>query len=92
MGTNTGNTTISGGTYVAGVFDAYMGSSVIAAHNLSRVEGLHACVKAMNLNLGQLVAIVDKYLNDHPERWGNPMAALTFTALAEACQKQGRPF
>lgn len=36
-------------------------------------------------NSGQLQAIVDRFLQDHPERWHEGMGVLFFLAMKEAC-------
>ena len=41
------------------------------------------CVE--NMSYGQMEAIITKYVNDHPERWDNAIAALAFVALQQAC-------
>jgi hypothetical protein len=33
---------------------------------------------------GQIIAVVSKYLKNHPEKWGEPAAALVVRALTEA--------
>jgi hypothetical protein len=54
--------------YVAGVADA-LSSSVCSPNNTT---------------LGQVLAIVAKYFNEHPEQWSKPANVLIATALAQA--------
>ncbi|MCG6533887.1 MAG: hypothetical protein L7F78_04190 [Syntrophales bacterium LBB04] len=37
-----------------------------------------------NANVGQIVAVVTKYVRDHPEKWNEPAADLVIKALQEA--------
>ena len=39
---------------------------------------------------GQIVGIVDKYINDHPEGWHYRMAGAMFIAMAAACNLPAR--
>ena len=41
----------------------------------------------MKMKYGQHVAIVDKFMNDHPERWNYSMAEIIWKAMNEACKK-----
>ena len=77
--------------YVAGAFDGMLLAPQFAGANLPRSERLEQCGQAMNLDDGQLVAIVDKYLADHPEYLGYPMNYSVYNALDDACNKTGHP-
>ncbi|TRZ50641.1 hypothetical protein D4S03_06450 [bacterium] len=55
--------------YVAGISDA-------TADILWRLQ--------KNVNMGQICAIVSKYLKNHPERWNESAAILVIAALQEA--------
>jgi hypothetical protein len=37
------------------------------------------------MRIGQMVAIVDKAIKDHPEKWNQSIASFVDLALAEAC-------
>jgi hypothetical protein len=47
------------------------------------VNSTIACWRGMRY--GQLLAIVDKYVADHPERWHEPIAELVRAALTNVC-------
>lgn len=47
------------------------------------------CAVGMNSTRGQQSAIVDKYVANHPEKWGFPLPLLIFNALTEACSAAG---
>jgi hypothetical protein len=36
---------------------------------------------------GQITAMVDKHMKDHPESWHDPMADLILGAVRRACDK-----
>jgi hypothetical protein len=36
-----------------------------------------------NVNMGQIIAIVSKYIKNHPERWNEPAVVLVIDALKE---------
>jgi hypothetical protein len=55
-------------SYVAGVFDAIVSTLCITK----------------NISLGQTIAIVAKYLKEHPENWGNPAFEQVRSALLHA--------
>ena len=50
--------------------------------NVSRMS---RCGRRPGVTRGQNVEVVTKYLRDHPEHWHQPMAAIVFVALREAC-------
>ncbi len=54
--------------YVAGVHD----------------QNFRAFCKSKNVSLGQVTAIVAKYLREHPEKWDRPAFALVTAALRGA--------
>ena len=45
----------------------------------------YTCVGGGRMTNGQVAAIVEKYVNDHPEQWHFAMTTLTLGALAESC-------
>ena len=47
---------------------------------------LHPCISGMTNN--QVVAILEKFLNDNPARWQQPMTVLSFRAIVQACPRQ----
>lgn len=60
---------IEGIGYVQGVFDAYAGAELLCAPR--------------STTTGQVMAIVDKYLNENPETWAMPATYLVLSALQE---------
>ncbi len=50
------------------------------------LTGLFRCLDGMTY--GQVQAILDKYLADHPEEWDRTIATITINALANACAKR----
>lgn len=72
--------------YVVGVFDGLMMFDTNSPGN-----AVKKCVTDMQTPSGQLLAIVDKYMTDHPEDWGYSMSSNVYTALRDACIKTGHP-
>ncbi|MDS0858136.1 hypothetical protein NUV25_10490 [Burkholderia pseudomultivorans] len=77
--------------YVQGVFDGIFYAPVVAGKDLPRAVKLYDCAVSHNMNDVQIVAIVDKYMAGHPERWGDPMSVIAHTAMILACRKLGSP-
>ena len=82
-------------SFVAGSTDAYnyvMG--MMTADGLKDsltykvLDGATACTSKMTR--GQVLAIVEKFMNDNPARWHQLMVGLVFEALNEACRSQSR--
>jgi hypothetical protein len=67
-----------------------LGSGFTIARTFQTYDGdmtvLFRCIGGMTY--GQLEAILDKYLADHPERWDHTIATITVDALANACAKR----
>jgi hypothetical protein len=55
----------------------------------SPAEWLENCIQGMTN--GQVVAILSKYLVDHPERRHQPAGPILFAALAETCPQPPHP-
>ncbi|AOK59169.1 hypothetical protein WM29_08595 [Burkholderia ubonensis] len=77
--------------YLEGVFDGIFYAPVIAMKDLPRAVKLHDCAVNHGMTNVQMAAIVDKYMNDNPERWGDPMTNNAYTAMVQACRKLGTP-
>lgn len=77
--------------YLQGLFDGFMYSPVMATSNKTSAPRMHECTMQMRLNTVQFAAIVEKYMNEHPERWGESMNGLGYNALVSACIKIGMP-
>jgi hypothetical protein len=37
---------------------------------------------------GQYVAVIDKYVQDNPDKWDKPLGSFVFSAIANACAKR----
>lgn len=77
--------------YAAGVLDGYMAAPMLAVRDLPVVRALQRCDEKMALTDVQLQAIIDRYMADNPERWGDDMGELVLNALINACRKIGAP-
>ncbi len=87
--------------YVVGYLDGFDFAATMTDLVL---EDVHPTAKAQNkavgkavriplqcltkMTMGQMVAIIDKFVKDHPERWNKRIGSLADSALAEACTKQ----
>ena len=47
-------------------------------------QRLYGC--APDLMQDQLLAIVEQYMKEHPERWGDPMNMIVYLALPASCR------
>ncbi len=84
-------------SYVVGVVDAWIYFKAILGDPEKLTEPremtlperffLDAAECALKMKYGQHVAIVDKFMNDHPERWNHGMADIIWKAMNEACKK-----
>jgi hypothetical protein len=45
---------------------------------------------AYDVTQGQVMAILDKYIDDHPERWDKPVRELAQEAFIDACEKRAK--
>lgn len=84
--------------YLVGVFDGWAvlqsegeayrkrHSDAVPGYIENVLDGLKDCHKGKPPT--QLIAIVDKYVKDHPEDWHFSMASLVSVALGEQCIKQ----
>ncbi|RQT26027.1 hypothetical protein DF037_20265 [Burkholderia contaminans] len=77
--------------YVEGLLDGIFFAPAIALKDLPRAVKLHDCAVSNNMTNVQITAIVDKYMADNPERWGDPMSNIAYTAMILACRKLGTP-
>jgi hypothetical protein len=74
--------------YIAGVFDALMLSPLFGAPK-AEVTWLERCAEGMQDD--QLQAIVDRFVEAHPERWDQDMGTVAYGALTQACTARGFP-
>ena len=73
--------------YATGVIDGMLIAPLFGApDNGAQLQLLGRCVTGMRDT--QVHAILDKFLKDHPERWNDPMHAVAFAAMNEACSKK----
>lgn len=68
--------------YISGVLDGIYMAPILDAKN-TRIEGLHRCIDGMT-NI-QICAIVNKFLQENPARWHEPMNNLVYLAIIKAC-------
>jgi len=57
---------------------------------VKRLVDISNCLVKRNMYTGQVVAIVEKYVNDNPEEWHFPMGSQTWAALSKACGLRGK--
>lgn len=77
--------------YVSGVIDGLLVSPAMALTSLPRALNLQRCELAAHMTDAQIQAIVDKFMANNPERWGEDMGGLVFGAMLQACAKEGTP-
>jgi len=69
-------------TYVIGLFDALMASTVIGA-DLAVVRRIKGCFLEMNSK--QIEAIFEKYLRQNPEQWHEHAGMLFLETVSHTC-------
>jgi|GEM_PF-5021130 len=69
--------------YLMGVWDGYMFAPAIGG-KAKNDQILYDCIP--NLLADQLLAIVNKYMDEHPENWGWPMNLIVYAALPKSCR------
>jgi hypothetical protein len=74
--------------YVMGVVDGILLSPILGAESKD-VQPVSDCIKGMRSD--QLQAIVDAFLQAHPERWDESMHTIAYGALFGACKARGKP-
>lgn len=70
--------------YVTGFVDGVLVAPVFDAPKQA-LQWIELCI--VDMSNVQIVAIVDKWLSENPQRWHQPMNMLTFTALKDGCDK-----
>ncbi len=68
--------------YVTGAIDGLVFASVFDA-DMSQVFAFAECCGGMTV--AQITAIVQKYLDQHPEDWQEPMNDITYEAITTSC-------
>jgi hypothetical protein len=76
-------------SYLMGLVDA-MTAALYVGGNPNLSGRLSTCFVGMKV--GQVKAIVDLYLKNHPELWDQAMALTVWDAMKEACTERGHPF
>jgi hypothetical protein len=70
------------GIYVNGLIDGFLGAPLFGGDEKS-ARAFHECLVPMKVE--QIVAILAKYVDDHPSRWHESMHILAYGALFDAC-------
>ncbi len=68
--------------YVTGAIDGLVFASVFDA-DVSQVFAFAEC--CVGMTVAQITAIVQKYLEQHPEDWQEPMNYITYEAITTNC-------
>lgn len=75
--------------YIAGVIDGWREAS-ISEEDLREGGGkmtrMVACL-SIGMPRSQIIAVVEKYMKDHPEAWHLEMSTLILLALSEMCSR-----
>ncbi len=68
--------------FAMGLFDAFMASTAIGS-DVGVVHRIKDC--AMGMKSNQVMAILDKYLRDHPEEWHHDMGMMFLRTISQTC-------
>jgi hypothetical protein len=71
--------------YAMGIYDGILLAPFFGA-NRSDIEWMEDCTNSWSAN--QLSAILEKFLQNNPQRWHEPMNMLSYIALSNACGKK----
>lgn len=72
--------------YLIGTVDGFVAAALFDGKDAVTLW-LNQCIKGVTSV--QLTAIVDTFLDSHPERWDQGMNILAYGALLHACDKRG---
>ena len=74
-------------TYAAGFVGGYLvGVTNTGRYPISKsTKAGQLCSCMTDMTYGQLTAVMDKYVADHPEKWNKPIFELFDAALTKAC-------
>lgn len=75
--------------FVTGTVDGFLLSPIFAIKELHRAEQLGHCTTGMQSD--QMLAIVNHYMDQHPDVWNSGMNTIVFRAFVEACRYTGYP-
>ena len=70
--------------YASGLMDGFYGSALFGG-NERTISDLKHCT--IDMNSGQLTAIIEQYVQNHPERWHEPTSVEAYNALVNACRQ-----
>lgn len=77
----------SKGFYLIGLFDGWTFSDALQDESGKAILPLlTSCLKTMTYE--QMIAIIEKYMKEHPERWHQELTLLILPALGGACRSQ----
>jgi hypothetical protein len=68
--------------YASGLLDGLMAAGWLGAKEKS-VTQIHDCIPG--LTSGQFMAIMDKFVREHPEHWSEHMSVILTEALSNVC-------
>jgi hypothetical protein len=70
--------------YAMGFYNGLLMAPAFGAHK-EETKWVEECVSLTGD--GQIVAIIDKFLQENPARWHEPMNILSYAALKASCEK-----
>jgi hypothetical protein len=79
---------ITKAVYLAGILEGWDFQLVIAGSGDEQIENIVLCQGRRTMQWGQIAAIVQKYVDDHPTEWDRPMPFIVLRAMTEACKAQ----
>ncbi len=80
------------GFYILGVTQGWREASVIEGNirkGGSSMTFLVDCLK-QGMTYNQVIAIVERYMREHPEKWHSQMSTLIFVGLSEMCTQRAK--
>ena len=69
--------------YLEGIWDGYVFALSFAGKPPAAVKALFNCIP--HLQNEQLLAIVNKYMQERPERWGDPIGLIVYNTVPKEC-------
>ena len=76
--------------YAMGVVDGMLLAPLFGAprawNDGQKIGAFGQCITGMSSR--QVAAIISRFVRDHPERWNEPMHAVAFTAMTQACSQK----
>lgn len=68
--------------YIIGYFDGLLASPLLHRSNVES-DDLESCIRKMTDT--QLLAMVDKYMTENPDKWHMPMNILMWSMIQDTC-------